>query len=88
MPTDDPLDQPVVHQVVQPLVMAVALPRGIHQRQAARRGLGQEALLQRHGNLFGKTDADEARGGDRVAIADQVHRIGGADDLAVVVRLR
>ena len=38
-------------------------------------GLGQEALLQRDGDSLGEADADEARGGDRVAIADQCCRL-------------
>jgi hypothetical protein len=83
-------DQAVVAQVVEAL-LAVALPGGIDQGQVARRadalrvGLAafDEALFQRHRDVLGKTDADEAAGRHRVAIANQAHRVAGGTTLPV-----
>ena len=83
---DDALDQALVAEVVEAALLAVALAGGVDQRQVARRPRRrrrQEALLQRHGDVLGEADADEAAGGDGVAVADQRHRLGGADDLAL-----
>jgi hypothetical protein len=49
--------------------------------------VGEEALLQRECQVLGEADADEAAGGDGVAVMDQCHRFGGADDLALGVAL-
>ena len=74
-------------EVVQAALLAVALAGGIDQRQRARRagagfGLGrEEALLERERDALGEADADEAAGRDGVAVVDQAHRLGGADDL-------
>ena len=81
------LDHARVAQVIQASLLSVALPRRIDQGQAIRRtgaGFGlrcQEARFQRHGDLLGEADADEAAGGDRVAVVDQPHRLGRADHL-------
>jgi hypothetical protein len=74
---------PGVAQVVQPAVLAVALPGGVDQRQVARRLRGLEALRQCHGDGFGKADAHKTAGGHGVAVVDQLHRIGGAHDLVL-----
>jgi hypothetical protein len=87
---DHPRYQAVVAQVVETALLAVALPGGIDQGQVARRAdaLGirlaafDEALFQRDRDVLGKTDADEAAGRHRVAIANQAHRVAGGNDLA------
>ena len=87
MSADDAAHQSVMAKVVQSAALAVALPGGIDQRQVARRALAgfllclHKARLQRHRNLLGKTDADKATGGHRVAVVDQAHRLGCADHL-------
>ena len=72
------LTQPVVAEVVEAPLLAVALPGGVDQGQVARRadapavaGGLEEALLQRDRDVLGEADADEAAGGDGVAVADQ-----------------
>jgi hypothetical protein len=44
----------------------------------------EKALFDGNGNVLGKTDADETAGGDGVAIANQAHGLGGADDFAAL----
>ncbi len=88
---DDPFDQTLVPQVVQPPVLAVALTGGVNQRQVARFiergrvGAGIRRQMERldgAGDVLGEAGADEAAGGDRVAGANQAHGLAGADDLA------
>ena len=81
---DDARHQPVVAEVVEAALLAVALAGGVDQCQAARRGRFEEAGLERHRQVLGETDADEAAGGHRVAVGDQPHGIGGADHLAAM----
>jgi len=90
---DDPLDQALVPQVVEPALLAVALTGGVDQRQVARLGQPARARVvferevqrfQRAGDVLGETGADEAAGGEGVAGADQAHRLAGADDLAAL----
>jgi hypothetical protein len=81
--------------MVQSALLAVALAGRIDQgqiaRMAGRRGFGvvrgEESLLEGDGDFLGEADADEAAGRQRVAIADQLHRVGGGDDLAFLVAL-
>ena len=92
MAADHPPDQPVVSEVVEPALLAVALAGGIHQRQVARMAdtvsvaflTFHEALLQRDGDVLRKSDADEARGGNGVAVANQLDRLAGAHHFAGV----
>jgi len=62
--------------MVESALLSIALARCIDQCQVLRRaqasiGLGlQKALLQRHGNFFGKTNTDKATGGHGVAVVD------------------
>ena len=87
MPTDDPPDQPGMTEVVEAAPLAITLSCGVDQCQVfgcahtvLLLGL-QKTLLQRHGNGFGKADANKPAGGDGVAIMDQAHRLFGSDDL-------
>ena len=70
VPADDPLHQPFVRQVIQPLAATVALTGGIHQGQVARRAVGKEALLQRHGDFLGKTNPHETGRRKRGTVLD------------------
>ena len=94
MAADDALHQAAMAEVVEPALLAVALPGGIDQRQRARRagaglGLGrEEARLERQRDALGEADADEAAGRDGVAVVDQAHRVGGADHLVPAGRAR
>ena len=76
-------------QVIETALLAVALPRRVDERQVAGaaaagvvRASLEEALLERHDDVLGDADADEARGGDGVAVADQRDRLGRRHDLA------
>jgi len=88
--TNHAREHPVVAEMVEPPRLAVALPRGIHQGQVARSAealgvaalTGEKTLLESDGDVLGKADADEAAGGDRVAVTNQPHRFVGGDDLA------
>ncbi len=92
MAADDALDQPLMGKMIEAAVLAVALPRRIHQRQVARLALrvgrvdlgGEIKLFQRQRDLLRKADADKAAGGDRVAVADETDGFGGRDNLALL----
>jgi hypothetical protein len=86
VPADHPSDQAFVAQVVQATGLAVTLTRGVDQAQPARRAGGQEALLQRHRQVLRKADADEAAGGQHVAVGQQLHRFRRGHHLAAVSR--
>jgi hypothetical protein len=91
---DDAAQEAAMAEVVETARLAVALAGGVDQRQRARRaaaGLrfgGEEALLERDRDALGEADADEAAGRDGVAVMDQAHRLGGADDLVGRRRVR
>ena len=90
VPAHHALDQPAMAEMVEPALLAIALTRGVDQRKVARiahaivalLGLGEETFLKRHGDAFGKTDADKAASSHGVATAHQLHRLGGAHHLA------
>jgi hypothetical protein len=77
-----------VAQVVQASFLAVALARGVDQAQAPRRARLDEALLQRDREVLWKTDADEAAGGEHVAVVHQAHGIRCRHDLATLRQRR
>ena len=89
---DHASDEPLVAEVVEAAILAVALSGGVDERQAARRALAVRilaggfdvAFLERDGDVFREADADEAAGGDRVPIANQRDGLTRADDLAVL----
>src|SRR5262249_45793293 len=82
--------QPLVAEMIESALLAVALARGIDQREIVRLAdrlttllVGRQvALLERPRTPLGEADADEAAGRDGVAVADEANRLGGADDLA------
>jgi hypothetical protein len=84
VPADHAAQQAGVAQVVEASRLPIALASGVDQGQVARLLGGHIALFQRHGNGLGKADADKAAGGHRVAVMDQLHRLGRADDLVLV----
>jgi hypothetical protein len=92
MAADHAPDQAVVAEVVEAALLAVALAGGVHQGEVTRMaqavGIGflrfEKTRFERDGDVFGKADADEAAGGDGVAVADQLHRLAGAHQLAGV----
>jgi len=81
VPADDPLEQALVAEVVEPAVLAVPLAGGVDEGEAAGRSGLQEALLQGHGQVLGEADADEAAGGYGVAVLDAGHGLPGGDHL-------
>ena len=95
MSADHPPHQTIMAKMVEPALLAVALACRVDERQIARlverrraRVLRKIQRLQRHGDSFGKTDADEAARRDRVAVADETNGLFGADDLPALHRLR
>ena len=78
-------------EVIEAAMLAVALAGGIDQRQVRRLALrvgrvafaGEIKRFERDGDFLGKADADKAAGGDRVAVADEAHRLRRGDDLAL-----
>ncbi len=65
---DHAAHETVVREVIEAALLAVALARGVHERQVARAadavgvfpGRGEEALLERDRDVLGEADADEA----------------------------
>ena len=82
--TDDFAYEALVREMVQSALLAVTLACRIDQRQiarmAGRRGFGvargDEPLLDGDSDFLSEADADEASGRQRVAIADEFHRVG------------
>ena len=96
MATDHPPHQTLMAQVVETSLLAVALTRGIDQGQVAgmTEPLGivvltfQKALLQSQGQILWKANADETASGQGIAVADQAHRLPGADHLAGIASVQ
>jgi hypothetical protein len=95
VPADHALDQSRMPEVVEPAILAVALPGRIHQRQPlgpanavlvllARLDV---ALLKRNRDVLRKADADEARRRHCFAVVNQLHRFARGDDLALLEAL-
>ena len=82
---DHPPHAALVPEMVETLRVAVALPRRIDEGEAERGAVSDKALLERKRNPLGEADADEPAGRQRVAIADELHRLGGGDNLALFV---
>ena len=86
----DAPDEPFVAEVVQTLVLAVALPCSVDEGEIAGAAhvttlplvAGRKRSSSAIAILLGKANADEATGCDRVAVSDQPHRIRRRDDLA------
>ena len=86
VPADDPAHHAVGPEVVQPARAAVALARRVDQGEVPRRAGGLEPPFQRERQLLGEPDADEAAGGDGVAVEDDLRRGVGRDDLVALHR--
>ena len=84
MSADHAPHQAVAPEVIEPTLLAVALSGRIDQRQIARPAVRNVLLLERHRDPLGEADADEATGRDRVAVADEAHRLRGTDDLSAL----
>ena len=83
MAADHPAHQPLVGEVVDAAVPPVALSGGVDQRQIARPAGGEEALLQGLEQCLGHAGADEAAGGDGLAVSHERHGVGGGEQLPV-----
>ncbi len=81
MAADDPAQQAFVAEMVQPPVLAIPLPRREDEGQVPGRSGLQEPPLQGDGQVLGEPVAHETAGGQRVAVPDAGHRLGGAGDL-------
>ena len=95
MTADNSAHQAFVRKVIEAALLAIALTGGIDEGQisgvAGRRSFGvarsKETLLDRDRDLLGKADADETAGRQCVAVADQLYRVAGRNDLALFVAL-
>ncbi len=81
MAADDPGDQSFVAQMVEAARLAVALAGGIDQSQSSWCAGLHEALFERDGKVFRKTDADKTSGGDGVTVLDSGNGVPGGNDL-------
>ena len=81
VPADDPGDQALVGQVVQPLLPSVALPRGVDQGEPSRRPGLHEATLERRGERLGEPDSHESARGHGVPVQHDPRRRVRSDDL-------
>ena len=92
---DDAPHQAFVAEVVEASLLAVALARGVDERQSFRPAdaVGslfarfQKALLERDCDVLGKADADETGRGHRIAVANELHGFAGGHDLALLEAL-
>ena len=88
MAPDDAPDKPLVAEVVEAALLAVALPGGVEEGEVLRRAffgqrvVTEKTLLQRDGDVLGEADADETAGGNGVAVADETDGFSGGDNLA------
>ena len=90
VPADDALDEPLMREMIEPLVLSIALSRRVDQRQIPRLALrvgrfalaGEITLLERNRDFLRKSDANKAAGSDRVAVLDQQDGLCGRYDLA------
>jgi hypothetical protein len=91
---DDSLDESRVAQVIQATVLAIPLTARVNECEVMRAtccGLGiaaKEALLQRNGQIFSESDADESTSRNSVAILDLSNGLCSADDLVAIGNLR
>ncbi len=81
------LDQALVAPVAHALVAAVADRRRVHDREVARRRLGEEPLLDRGDRLLVDAGETEPAEGDGVPVLEQPGRLGCGDDLCHVSAL-
>src|SRR6516162_7084429 len=90
MPAYDTLDEALMREMIEPLVLSIALSRRVDQRQIPRLALrvgrlalaGEITLVERNRDFLGKSDANKAAGSDCVAVPDQQDGLFGRDDLA------
>ena len=95
MTADDLLHQAVVCKMIESPLAPIPLTGRIDKREVAgmprgravRVARGEETLLDRDRNLLGEADADEAASRQRVAVADEFHRVRRGDDLSLFVTL-
>ena len=95
MAADHAPDEAGMAEMIEAAFLAVALASRVDEREIARMaGLraflvarAEKSLLQRDRDLLGETDADEAAGRDRVAVAYEFYRIRRGDDLSLFVAL-
>ena len=75
------LEHPVVRQVVEPFVLAVALCGAEDQREIPGMPGLEKTVFQLERQLFGKAGPDKAAGGNGRAVRHKVHRLAGGQDL-------
>ena len=93
MTADHAPDETSVPEMIEAAFLAVALARRIDEREIARMSGfrtfvvagAEKSPLDRDCDLLGEADADEAAGRDRVAVANEFHRIRRGDDLSLFV---
>ena len=88
MTTDHPGHKALAAQVVQAPVLAIALSGRIHQGQPPGAAGFLEILFQCDGHVLGETGSHKSPGGDRLAVADDLYGLFGADDLVLARAVR
>jgi hypothetical protein len=87
MTADYTSHQALVAQVIESPLLAVSLPGRIHQGQAPGGTRSNETLSQPDAKALGEANADESAGGDRIAIANETHRVLDGNHLALARHL-
>jgi hypothetical protein len=84
MTSDDSPHQAIVSEVVETLLPAISLSRGIHQGETGGAGTSEEALFEGDRDFLREANTDEAGGRHGVAVAYETDSIGGGDDLPCI----
>src|SRR6516162_3158820 len=95
MPSNDFLHQGLVGEMIESTFVAVPLAGGIDEREIARMtdgrsfdvARGEKTLLDRDRDLLGEADPNETASRQRIAITDELHRVGRGNDLSLLVAL-
>ena len=90
MPAYDTLDEALMREMIEPLVLSIALSRRVDQRQIPRLALrvgwlalaGETTLLERNRDFLRKSDANKTAGSDRVAVPNEQDGLCRRYDLA------
>ena len=79
--SDNPLQQAIMREAVEPPVPGIARRRRKHQRQRRRMPVLAIALLERDQQFVRRSDADKPGRADGIAVADNGDGLIGRDDL-------
>ena len=89
---DHAANEPLMAEVIEPALLAVALPRGVDQREIARLADGRYWLitfreiqcLYCQSDFFGESDADKTTCGNRVTVSNEAGCFLCRDNLSAI----